>query len=173
MNVRRRRALAWVPAVLAMLVLSSCVLREGEHYVIQPAARGVHVTLRAGTSRLLEAVSDSIAKGNPINGALRDNGYDLRCDHYANSQTYGDWCAFQLVQRTEVGGGLVEDTLSRLYWNAAIDDSELTDFRNDSMAKLRTYDGSCLHVTIQNVGEWPFEWRAANWTYRRASDSKC
>src|SRR5690606_27385369 len=104
-----------------------CVLREGRDYVIQPAARGIHLTLRPWPTSQLKAVSNLVAAGGDVDGLLRDNGYGVRCDGLRKTRANGDRCAFWLIQATEVGGSLVESAANRIFWKAAIADGELSD----------------------------------------------
>jgi hypothetical protein len=174
-TTKQRRGGTAAVAVVGVSLLTSCVLREGPEYVVQPAPpSGVHVTIKLGPSSMLKAVSDIVADGGAIDGHLRTYGLPTRCDHYANTRYYGDRCAFDVLGDVEMGGGLAGGA-SRLYWNDAIADDEFGDFRNDALGRVRSRDNTtCLHATIRNYGDWPVEWRETNWTVRtKAGDSKC
>ena len=174
--MRRHRPTARLAALALVLATTAgaCVLKEAEHYVIQPAPpNGIHVTLRNGTGRLLLSLSELVRNGQDADGALRSFGYGTRCNAYANTWYYGYRCAFRVLRETPVQGGLVQSAANRLYWSDAVAWDEFDDFRNDAMSRIRSLPSRCAHVTIRNQGDWPVEWRDSNWTYRSGSDPQC
>lgn len=173
-TTKQRRASALAAGLAGVTLMTSCVLREGTDYVVQPAPpSGVHVTIKLGPSSMLKAVSNMVAEGSSVDGHLRAYGLTTRCDAYPNSAYYGARCAFDVLGDVEMGGGLAGG-IKRLYWNDAVADDEFSDFRNDALARILPKDNTnCLHATIRNDGDWPIEWRETNWTIRTKSDSKC
>ena len=174
MRTHRRPLVATALAVLLASTATSCVLKESDQYVIQPAPpNGIHVTLKNGTSRLLLALSELVRKGQDADGPLASFGYGVRCNSYANTWYYGDRCAFRVLRATPIQGGLVASAANRLYWSDALAWDEFDDFRTDAMSRVRFLPSRCAHVTIRNQGDWPVEWRDSNWTYRSGSDPRC
>ncbi len=170
---QHRRMSMLVVVALTAIVCTSCVLTESKHYVIQTAPpSGVHVTLRHDTGALLQGLAYRVRQGDPVDGLLASNGYDVRCDRDTNSWESGDRCAFRVLGATPVAGGIATG-LAHTYWSDAVASDEFSDFHNDAMAAVRAVSSRCLHVTIRNVGDWPVEWRDSNWTYRTSSDAHC
>lgn len=156
---------------LAAILASSCVLKEGEGYVVQPAPpNGVHLTISAGFTEELQLASDVVAQGVNIDAVLRDRNIDTTCPNLGD-RTRGDRCAFRILGAVDIegfGSGIFENG----YWNNAVSGKEFDDFRNDGMAKTR--NTGCLHVTMKRVQISVFyETEDANWTYRTKADSHC
>lgn len=172
---KQRRASALAAGLAGVTLMTSCVLREGTEYVVQPAPpNGVHVTIKLGPSSMLKVISDRIASGADVDGLIRAYGLSTRCASYPRTRYYGDRCSFDILGDIEVSGGLASG-LYRLYWSDAVANDEFADFRNDALGRVRSKNNTtCIHATIRNYGDWPIEWRETNWTVRTlAGDSKC
>ncbi|MCU1499516.1 MAG: hypothetical protein JWM47_3469 [Acidimicrobiales bacterium] len=176
LDARAGQPRRWSVLVIAALLacsLASCVLREGNEYVAQPAPpNGIHATIRSGPSSLLVVVSDLVRKGQNPDKWLVKTKYRTRCNAYPRTAKHGDRCAFRLLRESRTTG-----ILEKGWWNDATNWDMLTDFHRDAMGPFRSHRkrmrAGCLHVTIRNVGDWPIEWKNSNWTVRTRSDPKC
>lgn len=174
-RARRRATATWLAmAATLAVVLSSCVLKKGDQYVVQLAPpNGIHVTLRVGTSDQLKSVSTLLYEDQDVDGLLRRFNYTVRCNSYPRRSTYyGDRCAFRVLRATPVDAGLATPGV-KVFWDDALTWNEFDDFRHDAIAPIRRRPGTCLHATIRNQGAYPLLWRDTNWTHRDRTDRNC
>ena len=167
---RRPRAAVVVLALACTLWCTSCVLTEGDQYLVQTAPpNGVHVTLSPDATGALVGVSEMVRTGVRLDPLLAARGYAVRCDRLTNTRASGDRCALAVLRATPIRGSLAARAPMRAAWLRATHPWEEADFASDAMAPVRAHRRACAHVTLRLGPVVP----DANWTWRAAGARGC